>query len=490
MRKTFKKNQGITLIALVVTIIVLLILAGIAISMISGNNGILTKATDAKKANEQGIDEDKIKLATQTALIKGFETNNGKIDKDTLVNELIASGIISSESELTKDGTIYTVTKNGITYTISENGLVAKKAEVAKWHFTNDMKITNGTQVLELGDSVNYNAKVDENGNEILTSSLSYTSPLEKNGNSNQTISAENNLTWRILGIDNGQVIITTDQIVNLLKLSKYDLSFYGSSGDNATDIDYAYNAYQFGPDEIKNSCKIYGLGRYADLDKSRSIQDKDINVLTGYNKESFVQHIDNFQAQGDISYGQRIDFYWDGTKYLNIVWGNENSLKLVNENNYIRLFNSNNALQKIPYSTTATVSNKEYAGYIIDDYYSYDLRSNGRSAIDEPDSLVYSEYANNIMGINTNIYNLLFPTTGNYWLANKCIECNGWVNTYEIRIVRNGGEYYSSLGCVALVDSLNELFGEEAGIKPVVVLKSDVTFTENGNNNWNLGIE
>ena len=42
------KKEGITLIALVVTIIVLLILAGIAISMSSGDNSILHKAGDAK----------------------------------------------------------------------------------------------------------------------------------------------------------------------------------------------------------------------------------------------------------------------------------------------------------------------------------------------------------------------------------------------------------------------------------------------------------
>ena len=41
-----KRNKGITLIALVITIIVLLILAGVAISMLSGENGILRKAAD------------------------------------------------------------------------------------------------------------------------------------------------------------------------------------------------------------------------------------------------------------------------------------------------------------------------------------------------------------------------------------------------------------------------------------------------------------
>ena len=49
MKKILKQKKGITLIALVITIIVLLILAGISISMLAGDNSILQKATDTKK---------------------------------------------------------------------------------------------------------------------------------------------------------------------------------------------------------------------------------------------------------------------------------------------------------------------------------------------------------------------------------------------------------------------------------------------------------
>ena len=53
MKLKQKKNENaITLIALVVTIVVLLILAGISISMVLGNNGLITKAKEAKDAAE------------------------------------------------------------------------------------------------------------------------------------------------------------------------------------------------------------------------------------------------------------------------------------------------------------------------------------------------------------------------------------------------------------------------------------------------------
>ena len=47
-----RNERGITLIALVVTIIVLLLLAGVSISMLTGQNGILNRAAEAKEKTE------------------------------------------------------------------------------------------------------------------------------------------------------------------------------------------------------------------------------------------------------------------------------------------------------------------------------------------------------------------------------------------------------------------------------------------------------
>ena len=49
-----REQKGITLIALVITIIVLLILAGVSIAMLTGENGILTKATQSTKETAKG----------------------------------------------------------------------------------------------------------------------------------------------------------------------------------------------------------------------------------------------------------------------------------------------------------------------------------------------------------------------------------------------------------------------------------------------------
>lgn len=76
-----KKNGGITLIALVVTIIVLLILAGITIAMLTGDNGIITRTNDSKMSQIEGQVEEEVKLAVQSAKIyamqKSVETSTG-----------------------------------------------------------------------------------------------------------------------------------------------------------------------------------------------------------------------------------------------------------------------------------------------------------------------------------------------------------------------------------------------------------------------------
>ncbi len=57
------KQKGITLIALVITIIILLILASITIATLTGENGIITKAQEAKIKTEEAQLDEQLKLA-------------------------------------------------------------------------------------------------------------------------------------------------------------------------------------------------------------------------------------------------------------------------------------------------------------------------------------------------------------------------------------------------------------------------------------------
>ena len=69
-KKIFKNTKGITLIALVVTIIVLLILAGVSIAMLTGNNGVLTQGKRTKEETEIAEEKEAISLAMNALKIQ------------------------------------------------------------------------------------------------------------------------------------------------------------------------------------------------------------------------------------------------------------------------------------------------------------------------------------------------------------------------------------------------------------------------------------
>ena len=96
------KNGGITLIALVITIIVLLILAGVSIAMLTGDNGILTQATTSKKKSDEAQDIEKIRLAISEAQMG--EDGYQELTTENLGTALIEDGVKSIVSD-NEDGT-------------------------------------------------------------------------------------------------------------------------------------------------------------------------------------------------------------------------------------------------------------------------------------------------------------------------------------------------------------------------------------------------
>ena len=75
-----RNNKGITLIALVITIIVLLILAGVSIAMLTGQNGILNQANRAGEATADAEAEERINLELNALYSEVLEKNLAVFD--------------------------------------------------------------------------------------------------------------------------------------------------------------------------------------------------------------------------------------------------------------------------------------------------------------------------------------------------------------------------------------------------------------------------
>ena len=103
MREKIKQKRGITLIALVVTIVVLIILAGISIGVLTGDNGIIDQAHTAKEDTEIASWEEQIDVAIIDA-----ENKHRNPTLDDVKEELKNKGVIDDYSQVDKDGVITT----------------------------------------------------------------------------------------------------------------------------------------------------------------------------------------------------------------------------------------------------------------------------------------------------------------------------------------------------------------------------------------------
>ena len=151
-KKILKSSNGITLIALVITIIVLLILAGISIAMLSGDNSVLQKATDAKTNTERTniIEQAKLDLLAGITDKKGADLSNNEIKAilGTYFNDVPEDLSDLTQEMATKSGgykVILSEVLNGVTIgTTTPTDLEEQNTEV---------KDKNGTTIVSTNET-------------------------------------------------------------------------------------------------------------------------------------------------------------------------------------------------------------------------------------------------------------------------------------------------------------------------------------------------
>ena len=139
MKLNLKERKGITLIALVITIIVLLILAGVSVAMLTGQNGIITQANNAKTSTANKSAEEKVKLAVMAAR---SQSEDASLDLEKLTTE-----VTTNYGGQVEGGAFpVTVTIDGKSFTVDSDGnveLAGSKPQASK---------------VKVGDFVNYSA--------------------------------------------------------------------------------------------------------------------------------------------------------------------------------------------------------------------------------------------------------------------------------------------------------------------------------------------
>ena len=141
-----KKNNGITLIALVITIIVLLILAGVSIAMLGGTNGILGKASEAKDNNAVSEVKDELGLAVSNAMTDFYDL-----------------AYVNSNTTVLTAGKLAYVKENAIDAILTKYSSTAGKLVVVEYTAPNGA--TAGEIKIKLSDTKYSAAPVDKDGN-------------------------------------------------------------------------------------------------------------------------------------------------------------------------------------------------------------------------------------------------------------------------------------------------------------------------------------
>ena len=165
---TKRKNaRGITLIALVITIIVLLILAGVTINALSGENGILKRATQAKSKTGRANALEQINLAIITARTEGL----GQVDKTVLRDEITKAGMTVKTDgddlpwEVVSDKYLFRINED---YTVEEiSGIGLSKKELKLFNGQSETitaTLTEGVTGTITWESADKNIATVENG--------------------------------------------------------------------------------------------------------------------------------------------------------------------------------------------------------------------------------------------------------------------------------------------------------------------------------------
>ena len=152
LKGTLKRSKGITLIALLVTIIVLLILAGISISMLMGQNGILNRAAESKREHTVAQEREAIAIAYSASM---NVDNIGKVTGLELQNEL--DKIMKNTAVTENDTDLNILFKDTLhRYTISQDGTITKKDDLTPEEANKIVRILSSNMVLTADGTVKY----------------------------------------------------------------------------------------------------------------------------------------------------------------------------------------------------------------------------------------------------------------------------------------------------------------------------------------------
>ena len=414
-----RSSKGITLIALVITIIVLLILAGISISMLSGDNSILSRAGEAKERTEESQREEQVKMA-----ILGSYDNRANLDIDKLISNLneIKDTTVTPTQENGTNTFPVTVDTGTTTYEITSDG-----------NFE-EVVVADRTGI-SVGDYITYTSPTENVS--LSTAETGYTSE--------QTLPAKD--TFRVMDIDSrGNMTLigamtSSDPTIYFRGALGYNNAVYTLNkkcSDLYKDTSKGITARSIKVEDITSKFNDTGNGKIttyitnqmSSLSPSTNVtKDTTNNTVTYSNGYTYYPDIFQYEAGGLL-----------GTTATTGVIGQSDSYS-----GYGGLTTNGAAVTSSTKPTSLTVP--------------YTYYNTTHVAGDFEDSAKAAAYQN-----------MFFETGTYYWLASRCIDCSSSFAYFRLHFV-----YSSSLDAYSLYFSYGNTNTSYNRVCPVVYLPSSV---------------
>ncbi len=294
--KSTTKSNGITLIALVITIVVLLILAGVSIATLTGNNGILTQAGVAKETTENKSAEEKVKLA----VVGAMANNKLGLTVDEFKKELnnYKGTVEGTEFPVTAivDGKSFEVDSEGNVKLL--NGKEEKKVEpgqyVSETKKNNYKDSENNTATVPAGFTV---SEIEGEKN-ISTGLVIYDIPEDEIENVDWTTKNEDG-AYNVQTLYNQFVWIPVASTEEYQRNFSYQNDFNSSSENTFTDTGYLPTDIQPKTDDATNNENVertavlkyngFYIARYeAGNENSNVVSKQNITIYTDKNQTDF----------------------------------------------------------------------------------------------------------------------------------------------------------------------------------------------------------
>ena len=388
--KENRKNRGITLIALVITIIVLLILAGVTIATLTGENGILTRASEADVETRGAAVEEEKNLWEANKIANKYATG----DVETLAELLERIG--PNGSKLLTQEEIDEINETG--------------------------KTTIGSRTIEFGTDEITIGKIYEDS--MIGQKVTYSSNEQSN--------------WIIFGKDeSGNVLLTTESPI--------------ASGFNLYGSAEKWLSYE---NDLKQACSGYGGEIQGKPVTSRSITMEDINYVTGFDVESLNFDTYTFGANNNYE-NKEVNYYFPSLEASETgYWQQPSSTNSKNFENDWYYYGLNAGQLVYGYSggdnldAASLIKNSDRLKYIIGEDGSYEYLVASCSV--RMDSYYASFYGANVGSSKVN--------GDGYTLCDSSADDNYDYNSYW-----------------------------PMGIRPIVVLPSDIEVEENESGQWDI---